>query len=118
MFQGVLEDIMTLEDNVKSIQEITTDLKENSEKEFGDKLQGEVDQLTQRWASISQLASSQKTRLLDAQDKTQALWDHIKEHELWMEKVKRDYLAREYTVHSEKELEDLLSRFKVRVMLK
>ena len=112
-FQGVLDDIKTLEDNVNSISDITTDLLRASDKDFAEKLRGEVDSLTRRWADISQLARDQKQRLIEAQKRTQALWDSVKEQEIWMEKVKREHLAREYTVHSDQELNDLVARFKV-----
>ncbi len=113
MFQGVLEDIQTLQPNVSNINDIYKSLSVCSEEEFEDKFTKDVDDLNERWKAVNKLANDQNTTLKHHLGETQVYLDKMAELEMWMDRQIKDHLAREYTVHSLEELQALHENFKV-----
>ena len=139
-FQGVQEDIATLQVNVDNINEIhklltsgyatgtsTTESQSEGEEgasaappvslanpEFRDKMADEVEQLNRKWAHVLDLSGEQNRRLREALEKSATFLDSVAELEEFTADVQAEHLGREYTVHSQQELDQLHDSFKVR----
>ena len=65
------------------------------------------------WKLVTGLAEEQNTKLQTAHTQTKALLDRMTRLEAWIARIQKDFLAREYTVHSYDELVELDDKFKV-----
>ena len=114
--QGVQEDIATLQGNVDNINEISKLLTDDgAAPDFCDKMQTELADLNGKWAHVLDLSSEQNRRLREALEKSHVFLESIGEMEEFVADVQANHLGREYTVHSQAELDELHDRFRVSV---
>ncbi len=62
-FQGVLDDIGTLQGNVDQLNDIVKNLVENCDKDYKEQLEKEAKELNQNWKKVTDLAKSQNKKL-------------------------------------------------------
>ena len=111
--QGVKEDMLVLQKNLDSMNSISSCMLEEAEESYGEVIREQVRQINEQWAGVVQLANRQHSDLSEADDATQALLDRMVQAEEWMDVIHRQHLAREYTVHSLEELQQLNKTFQV-----
>ena len=111
--QGAQEDFSTLQTTLDGANSSSSGLLDSADPPFKDKLTTEVQGLNDKWARVKTLAAAQHSTLEDALQRTRRFVKDVEAVEAQADRVERDHLAREYTVHSYDELVELDDRFKV-----
>jgi len=88
-------------------------LRPESDETFLLQFDSDLEQLNERWKHLVSLSQKHNAKLRENLDLTQKLLDDIELQEKWIDKIVKDHLAREYTVHSELELAELNRKFQV-----
>ena len=112
-FQGVQDDIKTLQNNMDSINHIYRGLSQHIETTFGKKLSDEVQDLNTNWNKVLTLAEQQHDRLKGSLDSSEEIYQQIERIISWLGPINEDLSNKDYAVES---LNDLLvknKKFKV-----
>ena len=112
-FQGVQDDIKTLQKNMDSINHLYRGLSLHIEPTFGKKLSEEVQELNTNWDKVLTLAEQQHARLKGSLDSSEEIYNKIGRIINWLGPIKDDLSNKDYAVES---LNDLLvknKKFKV-----
>ena len=113
MFQGVLEDILTLQDNVDSINELCNQLSEQTETPFIVDIKNNVKELNEKWEKVVSLAKEQNTRLAKAIQYSKEIFSKLEALTMWAEQHKRQLNNKDYAVDTFSDLSVKNKKFKV-----
>ena len=114
LFQGVQEDIETMQSTVDSINEVVNIFLPKADKTFGRQLKSEQDEMNAKWTKLVDLSLKHNNKLVEDLERTRAVVVETQKLDKWIDSITKEYLAREYTVHSDEELEGLIDKFAVR----
>ena len=116
-FQGVQDDIKTLQKNMDSINHIYRGLSLHIEPTFGKKLSDEVQELNTNWNKVLTLAEQQHARLKGSLDSSEEIFNKMERIINWLGPINDDLSNKDYAVDS---LNDLLvknKKFKVKCII-
>lgn len=113
MFQGVLEDILTLQDNVDSINELSNQLSQQTDTPFTADVKKQVKELNEKWEKVVGLAQEQNTRLANAIQYSKEIFNKLEALTMWAEQHKRQLNNKDYAVDSFSDLSIKNKKFKV-----
>jgi len=111
--QGVQDDIRTMQPTVDGIVSVSAVLRSHANPLFAGRLQGDVEAMRTRWSVVIETSRQHTSRLTAAVDDTRTTFDRVAVLEAWLDDVTDAHLSREYTVHSEAELQQFTSTFQV-----
>lgn len=111
--QGVQDDIRTMQPTVDGIVSVSAVLRSHANPLFAGRLQADVETMRTRWAAVIETARKHTERLTAAVDDTRATFDRVAALEAWLDDVTHAHLTREYTVHSDAELQQCTASFQV-----
>ncbi|XP_052832324.1 dystrophin isoform X2 [Octopus bimaculoides] len=106
---GVLEDILTLQENVDSIGELHNQLCEYADEHFTKDLKEQVKDMNEKWNSVVTLAQEQNTRLANAIKYSKDIFSRMENLTKWTEQQKQQLNNKDYAVDS---INDLLVKNK------
>ncbi|XP_076445085.1 dystrophin-like isoform X2 [Babylonia areolata] len=110
--QGVLDDIQTLQHNVKSVNSIARVFSDDSDPEFQTQMKEEVTALNQRWEQVVSLAQQQDERLKGRLSNSQDVCDRIQALTSWLTHLKHDLANKDYSVSDPSDLQLKADKFK------
>lgn len=116
-WQGVKDDIGTLQQNVNNIQDLCNQLTEDADPKFGQKITQEVTSLQEKWNKVVTMAGEQNSRLKGALEASQKIYERIKDMTEWLEPIKEDLSNKDYAVDSLNDLQVKSKKFKVSEVL-
>jgi len=111
--QGVQDDIRTMQPTVDGIVSVSAVLRSHANPLFAGRLQTDVEAMRTRWAAIIEASRQHTARLTAAVDDARATFDRVALLETWLDDVTHAHLTREYTVHSDTELQQFTTNFQV-----
>jgi len=109
--QGVQDDICTMQPTVDGIVSVAAVLRSHANPLFAERLQADVEAMSKRWTAVIDASRQHTARLTVAVDQTRAAFDQVAALEAWLDDVTRAHLTREYTVHSDLELQQFTNNF-------
>ena len=112
-YQGVQDDITTMQPTVEAITEVSRNLRSQADPSFSSRLQAEVDQTLGRWSAIIELSRQHTGKLSSAIEETRVLFNDIGSLDSWLDDIKAGHLSCELVVHNEVELGQYISNFQV-----
>jgi len=111
--QGVQDDIRTMQSTVDGIMSASAVLRSHAIPLFAGRLQTDVEAMRKRWANVIDMSRQHTVKLTAAVDDTRATFDRVAVLEAWLDDVTHTHLTREYTVHSDAELQQFTGNFQV-----
>jgi len=102
-----------MQPTVDGIVSVSAVLRSHANPLFAGRLQADVGTMRTRWASVIETSRQHTARLTAAVDDTRATFDRIAALEAWLDDVTHTHLTREYTVHSDAELQQFTGNFQV-----
>ena len=111
--QGVQDDIGTMQPTVDEIVSVSAVLRSRASPSFAGHLQADVGSMRTRWAAVMDASRRHTARLTAAVDEARAAFDRLAALEAWLDDVTHAHLSREYTVHSDAELQQFTNNFQV-----
>jgi len=102
-----------MQPTVDGIVSASTVLRSHANPLFAGHLQADVGAMRTRWTAVIETSRQHTARLTAAVDDTRAMFDRVGALEAWLDDVTHAHLTREYTVHSDAELQQFTSNFQV-----
>jgi len=102
-----------MQPTVDGIVSVSAVLRSHANALFAGRLQSDVEAMRTRWTAVIDTARQHTARLTSAVDETRAIFDRVAALEAWLDDVTRGHLTREYTVHSDAELQQFTNNFQV-----
>ena len=107
------DDIRTMQPTVDGIVSVSAVLRSHANPLFAGRLQADVEATRTRWTAVIETSRQHTARLTTALDDTRETFDRVAALEAWLDDVTHTHLTREYTVHSDAELQQCTSNFQV-----
>jgi len=102
-----------MQPTVDGIMSVSAVLRSHAEPQFAGHLLADVDSLRTRWAGVIESSRQHTARLTAAVEETRSAFERVAALETWLDDVSHSHLTREYTVHSDVELQQFTNNFQV-----
>ncbi|XP_072035549.1 dystrophin-like [Amphiura filiformis] len=96
--KALKDDVATLQQNLKNIQETGQRLIKQGEPTFAARVTNELKELSTKWEQVTNLALEQRANLESGHEQVKKLKDDVKELGDWMDSMDNEYLAKETTI--------------------
>ncbi|KAK6187729.1 hypothetical protein SNE40_005688 [Patella caerulea] len=109
---GVMEDIVTLKQNIKNINSLCQSLSEATDSSFTKDMKKEVEGINIKWEEVTKLAKEQNDRLKSSIETSKNMYDRMETLTKWLEDLKEELSNKDYAVQNANDLLVKTKRFK------
>ncbi len=114
-FQGVEEDIRTLQQNLSCVKDISRNLLENADPAYHSALTQEVQEICEQWQDVTAMAARHQDKLREVLGHTRKFLTWMSDMEAWIDWTRQEKLGHDVTISDQTQLDEAHQKFKVKI---